>query len=43
MVLPLLRLHDVRGERKALWRYSDTVPAAKKKEHNTIFWISVMS
>jgi len=28
MVLPLLRLHDVRGERKALWRVSDTVPAA---------------
>ena len=28
MVLPLLRLHDVRAERKALWRDSDTVPEA---------------
>lgn len=28
MVLPLLRLHDVRVERKALRRVSDTVPAA---------------
>lgn len=28
MVLPLLRLHDVRGERKALRRVSDAVPEA---------------
>ena len=28
VVLPLLRLHELRGERKALWRESDTVPAA---------------
>ena len=28
MVLPLLRLHDVRGERKALRRNSDAVPEA---------------
>ena len=27
MVLPA-RLHDVRAERKALWRDSDTVPEA---------------
>ena len=26
MVLPPLRLHGLRGERKALWRESDTVP-----------------
>ena len=26
MVLPLSRLHGVRGERKALWRECDTVP-----------------
>ena len=25
-VLPLLRLHGLCGERKALWRDSDTVP-----------------
>lgn len=31
MVLPLLRLHDVRGERKALRRDSDTVPEAEIK------------
>ena len=29
MVLPLLRLHDVRGERKALRRDSDAVPEAE--------------
>lgn len=28
MVLPLLRLHHARGELEALWRDSDTVPAA---------------
>ena len=28
MVLPLSRLHDVRGERKALWRDSNAVPGA---------------
>ena len=32
MVLPLSRLHHVRGERKALWRDSDTVPEAEIKE-----------
>ena len=26
MVLPLLQLHGLRGEWKALWRDSDTVP-----------------
>ena len=26
LVLPLLRLHGLRGEWKALWRDSDTVP-----------------
>lgn len=31
MVLPLLRLHDVRGERKALWRDSNTVPKAERE------------
>jgi len=28
VVLPLLRLHDLCGGRKALWRDSDTVPEA---------------
>lgn len=31
MVLPLLRLHDVRGEWKALRRESDAVPEAEIK------------
>ncbi len=32
MVLPLLRLHDVRGERKALMAARPFVPEAEEKE-----------